>query len=81
MLPRVGVETGGAAAVEWDVRVVPSQRDVVRGVTGLVEQIDNDYIVFADVWKLSHALKRCIFRERETLTPAGSARKPNHRYN
>lgn len=33
VLPRVGVETGGAAAVEWDVRVVPSQRDVVRGMT------------------------------------------------
>lgn len=30
-LPRVAVETGMAAAVEWETRVVPSQRDVVRG--------------------------------------------------
>lgn len=31
VLPRIGVETTAAAAAEWDVRVVPSQRDVIRG--------------------------------------------------
>lgn len=32
VLPRIGVETLGAANREWDMPVVPSQRDVVRGI-------------------------------------------------
>lgn len=32
MLPRIEVETAGAASVEWEMPVVPSQHDVVRGV-------------------------------------------------
>ena len=31
LLPRVGIETGGAAAEGWDLRPVPSQHEVVRG--------------------------------------------------
>ena len=30
-LPRVGVQTAAAASTEWDVRAVPSQREVVKG--------------------------------------------------
>lgn len=36
VLPRVGVETGAAAAVGWDLQVVPSQRDVVRGAIRVI---------------------------------------------
>lgn len=31
LLPRVGVETAAAASGEWDLRAIPSQREVVRG--------------------------------------------------
>lgn len=31
LLPRIGIETGGGAATGWDLRAVPSQREVVRG--------------------------------------------------
>ncbi|CAN0006883.1 unnamed protein product, partial [Laminaria digitata] len=32
LLPRIGIETGGAAATGWDLRAVPSQREVVRAL-------------------------------------------------
>lgn len=35
VLPRVGIETGGAAAEGWDLRPVPSQREVIRGARSL----------------------------------------------
>lgn len=35
LLPRVGVETLAAATTDWDVRVVPSQRDIIRGAGSL----------------------------------------------
>lgn len=31
LLPRIGVETTAAASAGWDVRTVPSQREVVKG--------------------------------------------------
>lgn len=31
VLPRVGVDTKAAASAEWDLRIVPTQRGVVRG--------------------------------------------------
>lgn len=35
LLPRIGIETGGTAAEGWDLRVVPSQHEVVRGTGSL----------------------------------------------
>ncbi|CAM9536199.1 unnamed protein product, partial [Scytosiphon promiscuus] len=32
LLPRVGVETAAAASNEWDLRAIPSQREVVREI-------------------------------------------------
>lgn len=34
VLPRVAVETRGAASTGWDVHMVPSQRGIVRGKGG-----------------------------------------------
>ncbi|CAM9264513.1 unnamed protein product, partial [Ectocarpus sp. 12 AP-2014] len=45
LLPRVGVETAAAASTEWDLRAVPSQREVVKQLRSFEK-----WLVRSGVW-------------------------------
>lgn len=65
LLPRVGVETAAAASNEWDLRAIPSQREVTRGEAGA------GAVRIVCMAEIGHSSHKLLFQKIPSRCPGG----------